>query len=350
MNIQQPRWKVPEYGKREINSAGNTMRDPNATPAEKDAAIQIIDNWRASHAYPLQIFYYNLHRMQGKREDIIVAQRLKRLHSIVGKLYEQPCMELWRMHDIGGCRMVLPNVSEVYRMSEKLRNSRIRHEFKRTYDYIEKPKTSGYRSLHLVYKFHSDTPGKELYNQNMLIELQFRTHLQHIWATALETIGIFTHQALKAGHGSEDLLRFFVLVSSLFAMKEGYPIVPGTLPDTDEIISEIEYINEKAHALDILKGIRTAISHETDRCLDKRGYYILSLNYEDQTTKVTYYSPSDTERANSDYNEVERYSEGRPLDSVLVRAASFSSVRAAYPNYFLDIAEFIALVEEYLKL
>ena len=33
----------------------------------------------------------------------------------------------------------------------------------------------------------------------------------------------------------------------------------------------------------------------------------------------------------------------------LVRAASFGVLKAAYPNYFADIGEFVDLVEEYLR-
>ena len=115
--------------------------------------------------------------------------------------------------------MVLPTLDEVYTYSGKFQKSQIRHELVKVNDYILSPKKSGYRSLHLIYKFKTDTPSKEVYNRYpMLIELQFRTHLQHIWATALETIGLFTNQALKSGQGSKEILRFFVLVSSLFAI------------------------------------------------------------------------------------------------------------------------------------
>ena len=219
MGIAQPRWKTPEYTQRQINAAGDIVRKKDAASDEIREAIRVIDNWRAAHAYPLQIFYTNLRRKALGQEDIIVAQRLKRLDSIVDKLKRESGMQLWRMQDIGGCRFVVPTLADIDKYSRKFRESEIRHEFRREYDYITKPKTSGYRSVHLIYKFHSDTKGKEVYNKNMLVELQFRTHLQHIWATALETLGLFTHQALKAGQGTEDIKRFFVVGSSLFAMR-----------------------------------------------------------------------------------------------------------------------------------
>lgn len=253
------------------------------------------------------------------------------------------------MQDIGGCRFVVPALPEVREYAERFSKSEIRHIFKREYDYITHPKASGYRSLHLVYKFQSDTKGKEPYNQNMLAELQFRTHLQHIWATALETLGLFTHQALKAGQGTDEVKRFFVLVSSLFAMRESCPVVPGTLADQDELVSEIEAINDRAHVLDMLKGIRVAIENETKRHTGKRGYYILILNYQTKMIRIRYYKPSEAEAANAYYNDMENKSMGKPIDSVLVQASSMGTVRAAYPNYFLDIGEFVDLVSEYLR-
>lgn len=326
------------------------MRNGIVSTQERSEALKVIDNWRSAHAYPLHVFYMNLRGKAGSREDIVVVERLKRLDSIVGKLQREEGMQLYRMQDLGGCRMVLPTLKEVYSYSEKFQKSRIRHELIKTNDYIKNPKFSGYRSLHLVYKFKTDTPDKDIYNQYpMLIELQFRTHLQHIWATALETIGFFTNQALKAGQGSKDILRFFVVVSSLFAIKEGCQVVPGTVNDEVELISEIEKINDQHHILDMLKAIRTVIDHDSSQTPDKRGYYILQLNYEDHILKRWFFKPSELDKANELYDLLEEKRGDDPLDIVLVRASSYSAVKAAYPNYFMDIGEFVDIVTNYLK-
>lgn len=350
MGISQPRWKVPEYTKREINEAGNTIRKGTAPLGEQAEALKIVDNWRSAHAYPLHVFYMNLRRKAGSRRDILVVERLKRLDSIVGKLQREDTMQLYRMQDLGGCRMVLPTLDEVYKFSEGIQKSRIRHEWKKTNDYIQNPKASGYRSLHLVYKFKTDTPGKEIFNRYpMLIELQFRTHLQHIWATALETIGLFTNQALKAGQGNDEILRFFVVVSSLFAIREGCPVVPGTIRDEKELVSEIEQINDQHHVLDMLKAIRTVIDHDSPNVPGKKGYYILQLNYQNGTLERWFFKPSKFETANILYDHLETQRGQKPLDIVMVQASSFATVKAAYPNYFMDIGEFVDIVAEYLK-
>lgn len=344
VEISQQRWKTLEYSKRQINDAGNTIRRDNATPEEINFATQVIDNWRAAHAYPLHVIYMHLRRMAGSRKDIIVVERLKRLDSIIGKLKRETNMDLWRMQDLGGCRFIVPTVNEVFTFAEKYKNSRVRHEYKRTYDYINNPKLSGYRSLHLVYKFHSDT--KDTYNQNMLIEIQFRTHLQHVWATALETMGLFTKQALKAGQGDEYVKRFFVLV---FALREEYPIIPGTFAEEEKLICEIKEINKKYHLVEMLRAIRVALDHEDGKKFDKQGYYVLILNYNTHRLRIRYFMPSQIDEANTLYTQIESNRRATGIDAVLVRAASFGMLKAAYPNYFADIGEFIEFVENYLE-
>ena len=183
----------------------------------------------------------------------------------------------------------------------------------------------------------------------MLIELQFRTHLQHIWATALETIGLFTNQALKSGQGNENILRFFAVVSSLFAIREGCPVVPGTLNDEQELISEMEQLDDQHHILDKLRAIRTVLVHDIGNIPDNKGYYILQLNYETHTLRRRFYPPSELETANKVYDLLEERQNGAPLDIVMVRASSYATVKAAYPNYFMDIGEFVNIVTDYLR-
>lgn len=180
-------WEIPKYSKSEINKAGKIIADKTSTKKERQDALKVLNNWRSSHAYPLQVIASNL---RSKNPDSIVVQRLKRLDSITGKIERFPKMDLYRMQDLGGCRVIVDSIDEVYSAMNQYKSSRIRHILKREYDYIQNPKESGYRSYHMVYQFHSDR--KETYNKNMLIEIQFRTKIQHTWATAVEMMGIYT--------------------------------------------------------------------------------------------------------------------------------------------------------------
>lgn len=343
--FKQPRWKTVEYSRNAIIKAGKKIK--SGSYDEVIEATKIIDNWRAAHAYPLHVIYIHLRRMTQSNDKIIVAERLKRLDSIINKLKREPTMSLWAMQDLGGCRVIVPTVEDVYRYAEKFEKSRKRHILKNQNDYIKSPKQSGYRSLHVIYEYKSDK--NDTYNKNILIEIQFRTHLQHLWATAVETMGLFTKQAIKAGQGDEDVQRFFALVSSLFAIRENCPITPNTINNIDEIVSEIEEINSRCNFLYMLSAIKVAVNYKNQIKDNAQGYYLLILNYNTQRLSIQHFNISQIDEANLVYSQIERTRAESKIDAVLVRVSSFHMLKSAYPNYFSDISEFVDIVKSYLK-
>ena len=344
-NTSKEKWEVLKYTGSQINKAGRNFVNPNSTAKEKDAALEVINNWRASHAYPLQIICSNLRR---NNPNAIVVQRLKRLDSIINKLNRNKdhVMELYRMQDLGGCRVIVDSIDDVYKAVDKYKTSSIRHILKKEYDYIKCPKESGYRSYHMVYKFCSDS--KETYNKNMLIEIQFRTRLQHIWATAVEMMGIYTKSNLKASQGNDEILRFFTLVSSVFAAQEKMPLCPNTSQWADELIVEIEQLDKKHNILSTLSAINVTINYTSElKIKGKNLYYLLILNYSKKNVRVRSFNSSQIEVATKIYDTVEKESN---LDAVLVSATSFETLKLAYPNYFVDISAFIDNLRDIINL
>lgn len=340
---QGEQWEVPKYSKSQINKAGKIIADSSSTKDERDNALMILNNWRAAHAYPLQVICSNL---RLRNPNAIVVQRLKRLDSITGKIERFPDMSLYRMQDLGGCRVIVDTIDQVYEAINKYKNSRVRHILKREYDYIENPKKSGYRSYHMVYQFHSDK--KDTYNKNMLIEIQFRTKLQHIWATAVEMMGIYTKSQLKANKGNKDILRFFVLISSVFAKMENMPICPNTINDYNVLISEVRQIDTKLNLVSRLSALSVAINHtNASKTMKGKGYYVLILNYKNKLLRVRGFSTNQIELATKVYNEIEA-TNNSDVDVVLVSATSFDSLKAAYPNYFTDISQFVDMMRRIL--
>jgi len=339
---QKEKWEIPKYSKPEINKAGSIIANHASSKEERKNAISILNNWRAAHAYPLQVICNNL-RMRNP--NAIVVQRLKRLESITGKIERFPDMNLYRMQDLGGCRVIVDTIEQVYDSVKNYKNSRIRHILKREYDYIKNPKTSGYRSYHLVYQFKSDK--KETYNKNMLIEIQFRTKLQHIWATAVEMMGIYTKSNLKSSQGNEDILRFFTIVSSLFAIKESMPVCPNTSDWADELINEIMEIDKRSNIIVRLKAINQAIqsTEKIKKTNLKNGFYLLILDYKDSSLEIYPFKKSDFELAVNLYSDIETNCT-EATDVVLVSVKSFDILKAAYPNYFIDISEFINVLKD----
>ena len=350
-NIQK-QWKKVEYTRNQIKKAGNTIRK-ECTPEERKKAEKIIDNWRAAHAYPLQVIYWYLKNMVPSDGSVLVAQRLKRLESIEEKLKREPNMSLLNIQDLGGCRLVFNSIDDVYSYYNKYKNSRIRHKFIKESDYIASPKKSGYRSLHAVYEYHSDT-GID-YNNKMYIEIQFRTKLQHLWATAVETMSLFKDINLKAGEGDEDIKRFFALVSSLFAIEENSPVVPETSNDINVLTKEICDLDRKHNYLNFLTSIRVANKFEEDNSnTSDDGFCVLTLSYNETSNNngskltVKRFKASDFISAEIYYSNLEK-KQLPNTDTVLVRVSKFSELRSTYPNYFTDISDFVYKVQRYIK-
>ena len=345
------KWETPKYSKKQIDRAGKiisslnslSLRDIDISLEDINNATDILNNWRSSHAYPLQIIAGNLRR---NNPNAIVVQRLKRLDSIINKLIRnENQMSLYRMQDLGGCRVIVDSIDQVYYSLNKYKNSRIRHILKKENDYIQNPKDSGYRSYHMVYQFHSD--DNDTYNKNMLIEIQFRTQLQHIWATALETMGIYTNTALKASMGDKAVLRFFTLVSSVFAKMENTPVCPDTPENYNELISEIKKIDKKLNIVSRLSALSVAIKYANEKYKKGNGYYLLQLNLAKKLLRVNRFSPNQIELATNVYDKIESINNPN-IDAVLVSATSFDTLKAAYPNYFSDISQFVEIMRKIL--
>jgi (p)ppGpp synthase/HD superfamily hydrolase len=195
----------PLYNKSQIDVAGKILAhwdDPSITGGQMIEAIDVINNWRASHSFPLNTLQCGLRLKSTEIErDSVVAQRIKRLSSIQSKLMRFPTMNLSRMQDIGGCRAIVSSITNVDKLVELHKESRMKHKHGKSSDYIRTPKTSGYRGFHLVYRYFSDK--NDTYN-GLNIEVQVRTVLQHAWATAVETAGTFIRQPLKSSIGESD--------------------------------------------------------------------------------------------------------------------------------------------------
>ncbi len=319
------------YSKKQIDKAGKTLTSKESLQKEKEQALAILNNWRAVHASPLNTIMNNL---TFSNPNAIIVHRLKRLDSIIEKLKRFPQMRLSKMQDLGGCRIILNSIEQVYDSISNYKSSFSLYTLKKENDYIQNPKTSGYRSYHMVYQS----------NDSMLIEIQFRTYLQHLWATAVEVMSVHTNTSLKAIMcGTDDILRFFTLVSSLFAIKEGTPLCLNTSNDSNKLLAEIKEIDNRLHILETLSTI-TATYNSLN---ESEGYYLMELDILTHQLEIKYFPMNQLEKAIQCYNQMEALQ--IPIfDTVLVSASSFESLKRAYPNYFLDANQFITIIKEML--
>ncbi len=250
---------------------------------------------------------------------------------------------LSQMQDIGGCRAVVGNVAEVYELVKNYRESDIKHKLEKMNDYIKAPKPTGYRGIHLIYRYNSDR--SDTYN-GLQIEVQLRSPLQHAWATAVETVGLFTQQALKSSRGQMDWLRFFALMGSALATREQNPLVPNTPENSKELRKEIREHASRLNVVNHLHAFSQALQVTENPGPQKAHYFLLQLDPVAKKVEVIGYTQRELFKATQDYEVAERSGSSSGTDAVLVSVESLASLKRAYPNYFLDTGMFIKAVEQ----
>lgn len=353
------KWKKPEYNKGELNKVGEILKNKSSTEEEIAKAIEVLNHWRASHSYPLHVFQMTL-KNAAKRYDknALIAQRLKRITSIIYKLgrkYDgkEPTMNLSQMQDIAGCRAIVKDVETAKKIYEEYYlKGNLRHRRVSKKDYITFPKSDGYRSLHLAYEFRSDK-GKRDYN-GLKVEIQIRSKLQHLWATAVETVDFFTRQAIKFSEGRPDWADFFKLVSSALAINENCPVVSGTTSNEKDLYSIIREKERKLGVIQRMEGWTRAMKFFNEEVKKKmRGkakFFLLELDIPGNKLSIKTYTQKQERQAIDDYDRLEKRHRGQTdYDVVLVGAETTKDLEKAYPNYFVDTKDFITELEKIIR-
>jgi GTP pyrophosphokinase len=322
----------PGGSKQRVNRAGNNIRSGTAT--EDDLAV--IDDWRAAHRPVLNTFQAIL-RNRTRRKDIIVAQRHKRRRTIFGKLERYPRMQLSRMDDVAGCRLIFQDIASLYEFRDDLHRARFKHRIKNDndkYDYINTPKNTGYRSVHDIYEY--DVRSKEgAKYRGLLIELQYRTIYQHAWATCVEVIGFITESQPKFEQGDTRYRRVLSLASEIIARQ--WEAANSCHPDLtdEELVRQFVLLEGELGFMRMLRGLNAADS-------DITGGKNVILIFDMQDLEIrTFRDATDALRV---LFELERNNPGK--DIVLVRADTTEEMRVSFKNYFSDAREFINLIDE----
>lgn len=326
----------PAYSKKRVSKAGGAVR----LGQEEQEDIDAIENWRASHNYVLNTFQATLRR-HARGKDITVAQRLKRRQTIYDKLKRQPDMQLARMHDIAGCRLIFDSITSLNEIRRQIIGSKFKHKLRNDlgdYDYIAYPKTTGYRGVHDVFEYVSYSGSAEKWN-GLQIELQYRTKVQHAWATAVEIVGSLTGNEAKFDRGDEDHQKFFRLSSELLARVHEQR--QSCLPDwtNHEIIKELGSLEKRIGVLRLLEGIHVS----AEQLKDARNL-ILRMG---PRGVLTVYGFTKTKTALERYFELEE--EEGDDDIVFVRGDTNDGIRSAFRNYFSDARDFTSLMRHSLS-
>lgn len=342
-------WVSRQYSKGEIDRAGDFLvpwwlDQAQPTREEVASAYVIVENWRTCHAYPLNAFQVNLRaRARRVEKDALVAQRLKRFSSMMNKLARESSMKLSQMQDLGGCRAIMSSVQAVEDVLGLYRGAEDglfpSEQAPKIYDYLRHPKRDGYRGVHIVGRFSARGETRQQWN-GQRIEVQLRSRLQHAFATAVETVTTFTREPLKFGGGPDEWRRFFSLMGSALAIREGTILVEDTPSDPDELVREL---SDSARALQVsrkLRGWATALRAIPRRHMKGAKWLLMVLDLRANTVSVIGFPHR--ERAASELARIEqRPGLGDHLDAVLVWVPYARHLRATYPNYYADTREFL---------
>lgn len=332
-----------KYSRKQIDKAGDILVS-SKDRTKVECATNRINDWRSHHLFVLDILKSAITDILSRYGivPLFSSNRLKRMTSIIYKLDLNPEMHLGGMHDIGGLRFVLTDMDILNRTFDILKmNIPDNFSIHKIYNYIEAPKESGYRSIHLVYKYQSDD---NIYN-GLKVELQIRTKLQHNWATAVETGGLATKTSLKSSQGDSKWLLFFKVVSSLFAIKEKMPILKEFEKYSMERLMTFCYKHDEQYKFtDTLKALRLTLKHVEDTKYDKELYLIV-IRFDKGVVNIKGFDATQTEYATNEYAQEELSAMESKKAVVLVSVDNIKNLREAYPSYFLDTSEFIDVLE-----
>tara|TARA_R100001086_G_scaffold206006_1_gene121813 strand:+ start:1302 stop:2432 length:1131 start_codon:yes stop_codon:yes gene_type:complete len=332
---------------KEVIRAGKALRGTiEWNPDEAEAirsVFQVANSWRASHAFPMHRMRSELHgRMSALKIKGLTAARLKQMSSVRGKL-RRISSNLRQMQDLGGCRAILPSIDNASSLVNAIRNG-FSHELKREDSYMDEPRSSGYRSHHLVFAFCPRNAEEEPF-RGRLIELQIRSRLQHCWATAVEAVGMYRNENMKAGLGDASWLRLFELMSLEFALSEGRKYAQG---ERSERISEIAQIAGDLQAEQTLNALSHAVTglDRFDVSPNNKPRYC-HIEYFHRTNQVSVRLLDGPSKIGGALDELELPSDrSSNKSSVVVELDKIENLRKAYPNYFGDVQLFTKNLSE----
>ncbi len=215
------------------------------------------------------------------------------------------------------------------------------HYIVRDNDHIAAPRRdTGYRSRHLVFKF-CDPDGSDDFNRHF-VEVQFRTRLQHYWATAVEAVGLVRGEDLKGGNGNPDWLRLFLLMAGEMAEDEGTAGVPGVSEERKERQRELLELDGRLGALRALGSYNQAIQN-IESYVGSAPYYLIQYDTARMEVRVRPFSAASV--GSEQYANAER---DMNLNTVFVEVDKVADLRKAYPNYFLDVEAFTERLKQAL--
>ncbi len=317
-----------QISKKRIRKAGDRLVTGSLTAEERQEELKLVGHWRAAHIEPLHQTLLEIERICGHDSSTILVGRLKRIGTIVNKLGRESIknyIHLDTLHDVAGCRLIVENESEVLHYADLISQMSMFHK---PVDHMTNPKESGYRGYHIICRH--DVP--EYGYQQLNVEVQIRSRLQHDWATAVETYDQIKQTSLKFDQGSERERRYFWLASA---------IMNDDVDDMTSAINELRTLDTDLHILEELTAASDSMFVTYEGEIDRSCSCLLTVSLGMQQVDIEVFSPEDEMSAADKYTALETGTEEPGVIHLLARADSLRGLRFAYPNYSSDISQFV---------
>lgn len=341
-------WPAPLYSKNRVRTAGKRI----AKLKEEKGFLpwnvglcrdehDVLENWRTSHGAVLNTAQAWLRRLEIEQRPV-VGQRLKRYNTIIDKLASGRSRDLSTMHDIAGVRLIFRNEDELWQFREKMDASKAKH--KRThehdrFDYISKPKDTGYRGVHDVFERQVGASKEASAWNGLKFEVQLRTTIQHAWATAVEVYDSIQQARFKFEGSNSATYQQFLLISELFARIHESKM--SCLPEVEdvELVKQCSLIEEETGMIAMFRSLSIAQTYDA-----LKENSILQRRTDGTLHVWSYRNFSQAVQAISDIEERDE-----TANAVLVSAKTPQHIREAFRNYFDDTSDFTYLYDDAVR-
>ncbi|MGH9387558.1 MAG: hypothetical protein ACRD2N_25135 [Vicinamibacterales bacterium] len=183
--------------KTQLDSLGNRLRAGTADEADLRALDEYRRSFRAAYDDVVGTVKTDV-GLEG------TGRPAKTTAAIVDKLRRQP-IRLTQIQDSSGLRVIVDGIREQNRIVERLQQT-----FVRTSSDDRRIESShGYRAVHVI-----------VFIRERVVEIQVRTHEQHLWAEISEKLADIIDPKLKYGGGAEQIRRELLNFSNFLATVE----------------------------------------------------------------------------------------------------------------------------------
>lgn len=316
-----------QYTGGDINRLGQKLREENSEISNDD--LNLLQAHRLSFTTPLFKTFKDLTTIKSKvQRTAIIAFRLKRISTIINKVTRRPEMNLNRMWDIAGIRIIFDDERQLRRVLSEIENQ---YEIRGTIrDYFRKPKEIGYRAVHI---YITEPISKKV------IEVQLRTKESHNWATLVEITDVLYNTRLKeiGYQNNPDWGRFHSLVSTEKELsKEEANFLYKILDKNDFITRLADTFRKNSHTV---KKQWQEVNHR-----DK--FFLIESSATSSPILRSYRVYEDAEQ---DYFKKYKEDENALIVLTSIHKPSFDQISIAYANYILSYHKFIKDVQEIVK-